>query len=40
MLGVIPSVYAHTEDYMKGYRLGKEDGKTGGGGYGSVVLIY
>jgi hypothetical protein len=34
MLGVTPSVYAHTQDYMKGYKLGREDGKTGGGGYG------
>jgi hypothetical protein len=34
MLGVIPSVYAHTENYMKGFKLGREDGKTGGGGYG------
>jgi len=36
MLGVMPSVYAHTEDYLKGYKLGKEDGKTGSGGYGSI----
>ena len=37
MLGVMPSVYAHTQDYLKGYKLGKEDGKSGGGGYGSIV---
>jgi hypothetical protein len=36
MLGVMPSVYAHTQDYSKGYKLGKEDGKSGGGGYGSI----
>jgi hypothetical protein len=37
MLCVMPSVYAHTQDYLKGYKLGKQDGKTGAGGYGSVV---
>jgi hypothetical protein len=36
MLGVVPYVYAHTQDYMKGYKLGKEDGKTGAGGYNSI----
>jgi hypothetical protein len=36
MLGIMPSVYAHTQDYLKGYKLGKEDGKTGGSGYGSI----
>jgi hypothetical protein len=45
MLGVMPSVYAHTPYYMKGYKLGMEDGKTGGGGYGLLlpfifVLFY
>jgi hypothetical protein len=34
MLGVMLSVYAHTSYYMKGYKLGMKDGKTGGGGYG------
>ncbi|MGB6527861.1 MAG: hypothetical protein WBF33_07115 [Candidatus Nitrosopolaris sp.] len=28
MLGVMPS---HTQDYLKGHKLGKEDGKTGTG---------
>jgi hypothetical protein len=37
MLGVIPSVYAHTQDYLKGYKLGKDDGKSGGGGYASFL---
>lgn len=37
MLGVMPSVYARTQEYLKGYKLGREDGKTGAGGYGSVV---
>jgi hypothetical protein len=36
MLGIIPSVYAHTAYYMKGYKLGREDGKSGSGGYGSI----
>ena len=36
MLGVMPSAYVHTPDYLKGYELGKEDGKSGGGGYGSI----
>jgi hypothetical protein len=44
MLGVMPSVYAHTPYYMNGYKLGMEDGKTGGG-YGLLlpfifVLFY
>ncbi len=36
ILGVVPYVYAHTPYYMKGYKLGRKDGKTGGGGYGSL----
>ena len=37
MLGVMLSVYAHIPYYMKGYKLGREDGKTGGGGYGLLL---
>jgi hypothetical protein len=36
MLRIVPSVYAHSQDYMKGYKLGRQDGKSGGGGYGSI----
>jgi hypothetical protein len=32
MFSIMPSVYAHTQDYLKGYKLGREDGKTGAGG--------
>ena len=34
---IIPSVYAHTAYYMKGHKIGREDGKTGAGGYGSIM---
>jgi hypothetical protein len=36
MLGVMSSVYAHIQDYLRDYKLGMENGKTGGGGYGSI----
>jgi hypothetical protein len=29
-------VYAHPQDYLKGYKLGRENGKTGSSGYGSL----
>jgi hypothetical protein len=28
MFGIMPYVYARTQDYMKGYKLGIKDGKT------------
>lgn len=37
IFSITPSVYAHTPYYMKGYKLGRDDGKTGDGRYGSIV---
>ena len=36
MFSIMPSVYAHPQDYLKGYKLGRENGKTGSSGYGSL----
>ena len=33
---MVVKIYAYTPDYLKGYELGKEDGKSGGGRYGSI----
>jgi hypothetical protein len=37
ILSIMAYVYAHAQDYMKGYKLEREDGKTGAAGYGSVM---
>ncbi len=39
IFGIISSVYAHTAYYMKGYKIGREDGKTGAGGYADMVVL-
>jgi hypothetical protein len=37
LLNLMPSVYAHTPYYMKGYKIGREYGKTRGGGTAGIT---
>jgi hypothetical protein len=40
LTGVMPYVYAHTQVYSKEYKLGKEEGRSGGATSGCLGGLF